>query len=99
MLTKYIGVNAVALAKIELLLYRELKKLQDATCYWTLSCNLFSEPDNVIIPLFISGFDEYFTALSAMLSHHSQMVWYRWLYVGWSRYMWINTWKEIRNFS
>jgi N-acetylglucosaminylphosphatidylinositol deacetylase len=37
----------------------------------------------------------YFTALRAMREHWSQLVWFRWLYVSFSRYMWVNEWVEI----
>ena len=33
----------------------------------------------------------YGTALEAMMKHESQLVWFRWLYVGASKYMWSNT--------
>jgi N-acetylglucosaminylphosphatidylinositol deacetylase len=44
---------------------------------------------------FVSNFRGYIVALVAMLTHRSQMVWFRWLYVGWSRYMWVNDWVEV----
>ena len=46
-------------------------------------------------PVFISGIREYLTALRAMRQHQSQLVWFRWLYVSFSRYMWINEWVEV----
>ncbi|KDQ58798.1 hypothetical protein JAAARDRAFT_193318 [Jaapia argillacea MUCL 33604] len=45
--------------------------------------------------VFISGIRQYFTALNAMMQHRSQLVWFRWLYVAFSRYMWVNEWVEI----
>ncbi|KAI5123227.1 hypothetical protein M0805_001316 [Coniferiporia weirii] len=44
---------------------------------------------------FVSGWTEYARALRAMRAHESQLVWFRWLYVGFSRYLWVNTWDEI----
>ncbi|KLO09846.1 LmbE-like protein [Schizopora paradoxa] len=44
---------------------------------------------------FISGLEGYATALRAMMRHKSQLVWFRWLYVAFSRYMWVNEWVEI----
>ncbi|KZT04513.1 LmbE-like protein [Laetiporus sulphureus 93-53] len=44
--------------------------------------------------VFISGAAEYATALRAMRQHRSQLVWFRWLYVTFSRYMWVNDWVE-----
>jgi len=101
-LTKYVGVGAVALAKVELFVYRGLRKLRGFLAYTASYRNprtLSSETSDPTFPIFISGFGYYLTALLAMLSHHSQMVWFRWLYVGCSRYMWTNTWAEIRDFS
>jgi N-acetylglucosaminylphosphatidylinositol deacetylase len=105
-LTKYIGVGAIALAKLELFVYRALRTLQGSLAYtptyWIPArlINTFgSDVDDATMPLFVSSFKGYMTALSAMLSHQSQMVWFRWLYVGWSRYMWTNAWEEIRDFS
>jgi len=47
------------------------------------------------VPVFVSGISEYLTALKAMRKHESQLVWFRWLYVSFSRYMWVNEWVEI----
>lgn len=48
------------------------------------------------LPVFVSGIPEYVQALQAMRMHESQLVWFRWLYVSFSRYMWVNEWAEIR---
>lgn len=45
--------------------------------------------------VFVSSWRDYITALRAMMKHRSQLVWFRWLYVSWSRYMWINDWVEV----
>ncbi|GLB41694.1 putative glcNAc-PI de-N-acetylase [Lyophyllum shimeji] len=47
-------------------------------------------------PVLVSGIPEYLTALQAMRAHASQLVWFRWLYVLFSRYMWVNEWVELR---
>ena len=47
------------------------------------------------VPVFVSGVDGYKTALRAMKEHKSQLVWFRWLYVSFSRYMWVNEWVEL----
>ncbi|KAL1730497.1 putative deacetylase LmbE-like domain-containing protein [Schizophyllum commune] len=52
-------------------------------------------PSAPVIPAFISGWAEYKKAVRAMLRHKSQMVWFRWLYVAFSRYMWVNEWFEL----
>ncbi|OCH86153.1 LmbE-like protein [Obba rivulosa] len=46
-------------------------------------------------PVFASGMREYRVALRAMQEHRSQLVWFRWLYVAFSRYMWANEWAEV----
>jgi len=48
------------------------------------------------LAVFVSGFKEYRAALRAMMQHHSQLVWFRWLYVAFSRYMWVNEWVEAK---
>ncbi|KAL1946269.1 hypothetical protein VTO73DRAFT_15396 [Trametes versicolor] len=46
-------------------------------------------------PVAVSGWDGYMRALQAMMQHRSQLVWFRWLYVSFSRYMWVNEWAEV----
>jgi len=50
-------------------------------------------------PIFVSSAEQYVTGLSAMKQHRSQMVWFRWLNVSFSRYMWVNEWKEVDMFQ
>jgi len=50
---------------------------------------------SVNTPVFVSGLWEYWTALQAMRAHGSQLEWFRWLYVVFSRYMWVNEWVEV----
>lgn len=50
-------------------------------------------------PVFVAGAEQYITGLSAMKQHWSQMVWFRWLNVFFSRYMWVNEWKEVDIFQ
>ncbi|KAF5349661.1 hypothetical protein D9756_008965 [Leucocoprinus leucothites] len=47
-------------------------------------------------PVFVSGISEYFRALQAMRKHESQLLWFRWLYVTFSHYMWVNEWLEVQ---
>jgi len=44
---------------------------------------------------FASDIRGYWLAVQAMLQHKSQLVWFRWLYVAFSRYMWVNDWVEV----
>ncbi|KAE9398468.1 LmbE-like protein [Gymnopus androsaceus JB14] len=48
------------------------------------------------MPVFVAGIGDYLTALQAMRQHWSQLVWFRWLNVMFSRYMWVNEWAEVR---
>ena len=43
----------------------------------------------------VSSWAEYARAHRAMRQHWSQLVWFRWLYVSFSRYMWVNEWVEL----
>ncbi|KAI0720733.1 LmbE-like protein [Cerioporus squamosus] len=43
----------------------------------------------------VSDWKGYLRAHRAMREHWSQLVWFRWLYVLWSRYMWVNEWTEL----
>jgi N-acetylglucosaminylphosphatidylinositol deacetylase len=47
-------------------------------------------------PIFISGIPDYLTTVRAILAHGSQMVWFRYLYMIFSRCMWINEWVEFK---
>jgi N-acetylglucosaminylphosphatidylinositol deacetylase len=53
-------------------------------------------PDSEPMSVFVSGTTEYLTALRAMKEHWSQLVWFRWLNVMFSRYMWVNEWIEVK---
>ncbi|TFK67147.1 LmbE-like protein [Pluteus cervinus] len=58
----------------------------------------FGDPDGTPEPpkmIFISHISNYVRALRAMQQHSSQLVWFRWLYVTYSRYMWVNEWARI----
>ncbi|KZV96893.1 LmbE-like protein [Exidia glandulosa HHB12029] len=39
---------------------------------------------------------QYLRAVQAMQAHRTQMVWFRWLYITFSRYMWTNDWICVR---
>lgn len=45
--------------------------------------------------VFASGIEDYVTALKAMRQHWTQLVWFRWFYVGWSQYMWVNELRQV----
>ncbi|RDB27808.1 putative N-acetylglucosaminyl-phosphatidylinositol de-N-acetylase [Hypsizygus marmoreus] len=57
---------------------------------------LISKPVTHRMPqVLVSGVSDYLAALRAMRQHASQLVWFRWLYVLFSRYMWVNEWVEV----
>lgn len=60
-----------------------------------LALNAFARPGAQGIPAFVADIAQYRTALRAMRRHASQLVWFRWLYVAFSRYMWVNEWARI----
>jgi hypothetical protein len=86
LLQKYTGVFGGVFARFELWLTIIVKGFP--------GINLFTS-DGETTPTFISGAEQYIRALSAMRQHRSQMVWFRWLNVFFSRYMWVNEWEEV----
>jgi N-acetylglucosaminylphosphatidylinositol deacetylase len=90
---KFQGPLAPVLAKYDLVLQ---------TVWHFVYAYLFGMPsevptdERVSVPVFVSGAREYLTALKSMYEHRSQLVWFRWLYVVASRYMWVNEWLEVR---
>jgi len=79
---KYTGPIAALLAKLD---------IRFAKVLGTLGFGEGRTP----VAVFVSGTGEYFTAVKAMMQHRSQLVWFRWLYVAFSRYMWVNEWVEV----
>lgn len=47
------------------------------------------------MPVFVAGGSDYARTAKAIMQHESQLVWFRWLYMAFSRYMWVNEWVEI----
>ncbi|EJD39158.1 LmbE-like protein [Auricularia subglabra TFB-10046 SS5] len=44
---------------------------------------------------YVSTWRQYLQGVQAMQAHESQMVWFRWLYISTSQYMWYNAWQCI----
>lgn len=62
----------------------------------TLSTTKAIEPGTERLVLDItSPIEGYWQALRAMRQHRSQLVWFRWLYVAFSKYMWSNRLVEV----
>ena len=79
-LAKYFGVVAPLLAKLDIAFAHAVSS--------------FGYPSSDI-PVFVAGAEDYLTAARALRQHKSQMIWFRWLYLVFSRYMWVNEWVEI----
>lgn len=107
LIPKYTGAGAALYAKLEHALCATLPRLLSSSAStppWTLPPSLEAlrivdctkyEENGRGRAVFVSGWAEYARALRAMRSHRSQLVWFRWLYVTFSRYMWVNEWEEI----
>jgi len=54
-----------------------------------------SQDKHKATPVFVAGIENYLVALRAMRQHWSQLVWFRWLNVLFSSYMWVNRWGEV----
>lgn len=100
--TKYVGILAPSFAKFDLyasdLLH--LLEAQLARILTMLDISISSAPKKSarpeVMPVFVSGIKEYWAGVQAMRAHPSQLVWFRWLYVLSSRYMWVNEWNEVK---
>jgi len=47
------------------------------------------------VPVFIAGTNHWWTTARALYAHRSQLIWFRWLYMAFSRYLWVNEWVPI----
>jgi N-acetylglucosaminylphosphatidylinositol deacetylase len=84
---KYTGILAPMLIKLKILSSRALGILVSGT-----------EGNNSVFfvrPVFVSGIKEYHRTVTAALRHQSQRAWFRWLYLAFSQYMWVDEWERI----
>jgi N-acetylglucosaminylphosphatidylinositol deacetylase len=84
---KYIGPLAAAYAN-------ELAWLHTVT-NWFSKAQKDENKSSELASTFVSSPMGYLTAHRAMRAHRSQLVWFRHLYVLFSRYMWVNDWVEL----
>ncbi|KAF8814674.1 N-acetylglucosaminylphosphatidylinositoldeacety la se [Phlegmacium glaucopus] len=97
---KYISILGPLIGKVVIYSFLVIQKLEPfvmnifPTFYPELAANKTHTAQS--LPLFISGYWEYLRALQAMQAHRSQLVWFRWLYVAFSKYMWVNAWVEMK---
>jgi N-acetylglucosaminylphosphatidylinositol deacetylase len=84
---KYTGILAPALIKLKDAFSKALGTLIQG-----------AEADNTLFPVrsfFVAGIKEYRRTVVATLRHRSQRIWFRWLYMAFSQYMWVNEWERI----
>ncbi|KAJ6447911.1 putative deacetylase LmbE-like domain-containing protein [Mycena vitilis] len=100
--TKYAGIVAPSLAKFDLYANDLLHFLEAqltivlAMLEISISPSPNTSPRPEVMPVFVSGINQYLAAVQAMRAHPSQLEWFRWLYVLFSRYMWVNEWNEVK---
>ena len=86
-IVKYTGILAPMLIKLKILSSRALGIL----VYGTKDSNSVF----FVRPVFVAGINEYRRTVIAALRHQSQRVWFRWLYLVFSQYMWVDEWERI----
>ncbi|KAJ3977886.1 LmbE-like protein [Lentinula raphanica] len=103
---KYVGILAPLVVKFDFFTNHALHYLEDRLVWFldylgyaaTIQQRPFDDEKRTrqkVMPVFVSGIDDYFVGLRAMRQHWSQLVWFRWLNVVFSRYMWVNEWAEV----
>ncbi len=86
--TKYIGILAPIFVKL---------KMTFIKARWSIGRNTENgSPDLPVRPIFVSDIGGYYRAVLATLQHRSQRAWFRWLYMVFSQYLWVNEWERIR---
>jgi N-acetylglucosaminylphosphatidylinositol deacetylase len=85
--TKYIGILAPILVKLKMSFFRVIQSAGRGT--------EDSSARVLVRPIFVAGIREYYRAVLATLQHRSQLAWFRWLYMVFSQYLWVNEWERI----
>ncbi|KAJ3928845.1 MAG: LmbE-like protein [Lentinula lateritia] len=101
---KYVGILAPLVAKFDLYAMNMLHSAEDRLSWiveyfgypYTTSAVDAKRNREETMPFFVAGINDYLVALQAMRQHWSQLVWFRWLNVMFSRYMWVNEWAEVK---
>ena len=84
---KYTGILAPVLIRLKAGFHKVLDTLGHGK---EVSNTVFPIP-----PVFVAGIKEYHRTVVATLQHRSQRIWFRWLYMAFSQYMWVNEWERI----
>ncbi|KAF4618513.1 hypothetical protein D9613_010010 [Agrocybe pediades] len=102
LLVKYVSILTVPFHKLQIYSYRALQlyesKILDIIGIWfpdLLNPAIPRQPDANAMPMFISGYQQYQQALASMQAHESQLVWFRYLNVAFSTYLWVNSYLEV----
>ena len=100
---KYLSFTSVGLGKAEMYAFKGMQKLElliiDILSFWYPEISTPATPlnrDTQAMPVFISDFRRYQKALESMQAHESQLVWFRYLNVAFSKYLWVNAYVELR---
>ncbi|KAI9441186.1 LmbE-like protein [Lactarius indigo] len=86
-ITKYTGIMAPILVKLKMTFSRVLQSTGRDTENGSLGLP--------VRPIFVAGIGGYYRAVLATLQHRSQRAWFRWLYMVFSQYLWVNEWERI----
>ena len=87
LLVKYTGILTPVFVKLKVVISRAL----DAMVHGAKNSSSASSDR----PIFVAGIKQYHRTVVATLQHRSQRVWFRWLYMAFSQYMWVNEWERI----
>jgi len=100
---KYLSFISVGLGKAEMYAFKGMQKLElliiDILSIWCpeiLTPAIPLNQDAYAMPVFVSDFRGYRKALESMQAHESQLVWFRYLNVAFSKYLWVNTYMELQ---
>jgi len=85
--TKYIGILAPILVKLKMAFLRILQ--------FTVRGTENGSSDLPVRRIIVAGIGGYYRAVLATLQHRSQLAWFRWLYMIFSQYLWVNEWERI----
>ncbi|KAH9060521.1 LmbE-like protein [Lactarius vividus] len=85
--TKYIGIMAPILINLKTTFSSVLQSTGRGTEN--------NSPGLPVRPIFVAGVGGYYRAVLATLQHRSQRTWFRWLYMVFSQYLWVNEWERI----
>jgi N-acetylglucosaminylphosphatidylinositol deacetylase len=84
--TKYIGIMAPILVKLKMSVFgvpQSTGRGEDGSA------------GVLVRPIFVAGIRGYCRTVLATLQHRSQLAWFRWLYMVFSQYLWVNEWEPI----